>query len=175
MLQLYIGLRLLNDAVAKLATLIAMGIVALASIGLTGSAVTRFVTGNGYDWLIELPPFLIPWLVFPMLGPLLRASHHIKVDVLPVFLSDKGKDFLQILVNLLVLVASSLFVIAGKETVDLYKRLGKIVELEITFPIWYLYLAFPVGFVILAFSALEVVLGTVLKQQPYSSRDIRKY
>ena len=41
------------------------------------SATTR-VTGTGFAWFIELPPVMVSWLVFPLLGPLL--AQHIKVD-----------------------------------------------------------------------------------------------
>ena len=61
-----------------------LGILIVAAIvtALTLSAVTRYFSGNGYDWFIELPPILISWLVFPLLGPLMKNGQHIQVDFL---------------------------------------------------------------------------------------------
>ena len=62
-------LRLLNRALFKLSFAVAMTIVAIMVMALSLSAITRFISGTGYDWLIELPPVLVCWLVFPLLGP----------------------------------------------------------------------------------------------------------
>jgi TRAP-type C4-dicarboxylate transport system permease small subunit len=58
---------------------------------LTLSASTRFITGSGFAWFIELPPVLVSWLVFPLLGPLLKKGQHIQVDFLTPLLSNKSK------------------------------------------------------------------------------------
>ena len=69
---------ILNRVILWLATII----VALMVLALSLSALTRYVSGIGYDWFIELPPVLTSWLVFPLLGPLLVQGKHIKVDFL---------------------------------------------------------------------------------------------
>ena len=78
---------ILNRVILWLATII----VALMVLALSLSALTRYVSGIGYDWFIELPPVLTSWLVFPLLGPLLVQGKHIKVDFLTSILSDKSK------------------------------------------------------------------------------------
>jgi len=124
-------------------------------------AVTRFVSGTGYDWLIELPPALVPWLVFPLLGPLLRTGDHIQVDFVPALLSHKNKTILRLVTSVIALIASIVFLIAGTEAVSLFKGLGQMMELEIEIPIWTMYLAFPVGFAMLTSFALEAILETI--------------
>ena len=59
-------------------------------LALTASAITRYISGTGYDWFIELPFALVPWLVFPLLGPLLRSGAHIQVDLMPNLLTAKA-------------------------------------------------------------------------------------
>ena len=151
----------LNTVLAKGANILAIVIMAIIVLALTASAVTRFVSGTGYDWLIELPPALVPWLVFPLLGPLLRTGDHIQVDLVPALLSHKNKIILRLVTSVIALIASVVFLIAGTEAVSLFRGLGQMMELEIEIPIWTMYLAFPVGFAMLASFALEAILETI--------------
>ena len=63
----------INNILTKIAYFLGMTIIAIMVVALSTSAITRYLSGTGYDWLIELPPVLVCWLVFPLLGPLLRA------------------------------------------------------------------------------------------------------
>ena len=155
-------LRGINDRIVKLAMALGIAIVGFMVLALTASAVTRYTTGTGYDAYIEMPPVLVPWLVFPLLGPLLRQQEHITVDVLPVFLTERGLKILRLTLNLITIVASFVFMVAGVEAVQLFMGLGQMLELEIEFPIWYMYLAFPVGFLILISFAVELALAEIL-------------
>ncbi len=155
-------LRAINDRIVKLAMALGIGIVGFMVLALTASAVTRYTTGTGYDAYIEMPPVLVPWLVFPLLGPLLRRQEHITVDVLPIFLTERGVKILRLMLNLITIVASVVFMVAGVEAVQLFMGLGQMLELEIEFPIWYMYLAFPVGFLILISFAVELALDEIL-------------
>ena len=155
-------LRAINDRIFKVAMALGIAIVGFMVVALTASAVTRYTTGTGYDAYIEMPPVLIPWLVFPLLGPLLRQQEHITVDILPVFLSERGARILRLVLNLITIVASVVFMVAGVEAVQLFIGLGQMLELEIEFPIWYMYLAFPVGFLILISFAVELVAADLL-------------
>jgi TRAP-type C4-dicarboxylate transport system permease small subunit len=154
-------LRLLNTALLKLAYATAMMIVALMVMALSLSAITRFFSGTGYDWLIELPPVLVCWLVFPLLGPLLKEGRHIQVDFLSSVLSGRQAYLLKIFINVTALVAALIFFKAGLEATQLYFRMGQMMELEIDLPIWWMYLSFPVGFAIMAFFAIELLVDAV--------------
>ena len=155
-------LRAINDRIFRLAMGLGIAIVGFMVLALTASAVTRYTTGTGYDAYIEMPPVLVPWLVFPLLGPLLRQQEHITVDILPVFLSGKSLKVLRLVLNLITIGASVVFMVAGVEAVQLFMGLGQMLELEIEFPIWYMYLAFPVGFLILISFAVELVLAELI-------------
>lgn len=154
-------LRAINTLLARMATITAMSIVAIMVVALTASAVTRFISGTGYDWLIELPPALVPWLVFPLLGPLLRTGEHIQVDLLPTFLRPRHALYLSLFTYTVMLIGAVIFMLAGEEAVALFRKLGQIMELEFEIPIWWMYLAFPVGFGILALFAIEMILTTL--------------
>ena len=165
-------LRAVNDRITKLAMALGIAIVGFMVLALTASAVTRYTTGIGYDAYIEMPPVLVPWLVFPLLGPLLRRQEHITVDILPIYLTERGVRILRLTLNLITIVASVVFMVAGVEAVQLFMGLGQMLELEFEFPIWYMYLAFPVGFLILISFALELVLADLVDwNRPGEERD----
>ncbi|MBG6142664.1 TRAP-type C4-dicarboxylate transport system permease small subunit [Labrenzia sp. EL_142] len=158
---LLLALRRVNGVLARLSNYLGMTIVAIMVTALTASAITRYISGTGYDWLIELPPALVPWLVFPLLGPLLRSGDHIKVDLLPTFLPARKTLYLNLFCYTLTFIGALIFLVAGNEAVALFHRLGQLMELEIEIPIWWMYLAFPVGFGMLALFALELILETL--------------
>ena len=157
---------ILNRVILWLATII----VALMVLALSLSALTRYVSGIGYDWFIELPPVLTSWLVFPLLGPLLVQGKHIKVDFLTSILSDKSKIILRIFVAVVALMAGLIFCKAGIDATVLYYNLGQKMELEIDVPIWWMYLAFPTGFLILILFSTQMFLEEFLNLKNLKSK-----
>ena len=147
-----------NEWLEKAIYLLAIFLVANMVLALFLSALIRYVSGTGYDWFIELPPILTSWLVFPLLGPLLKSGSHIKVDVITTILTSRQLSWLRLLIAGIALLASIVFLVAGIEATSLYLMLGQVMELEIEIPIWWVYLAFPTGFGILALFALELIL-----------------
>ena len=156
----------LNRVILWLATII----VALMVLALSLSALTRYVSGIGYDWFIELPPVLTSWLVFPLLGPLLVQGKHIKVDFLTGILSDKSKIILRMFVAIVALMAGLIFCKAGIDATVLYYNLGQKMELEIDVPIWWMYLAFPTGFLILILFSTQMFLEEILNLKNLKSK-----
>ena len=157
---------ILNRVILWLATII----VALMVLALSLSALTRYVSGIGYDWFIELPPVLTSWLVFPLLGPLLVQGKHIKVDFLTSILSDKSKIILRMFVAIVALMAGLIFCKAGIDATVLYYNLGQKMELEIDVPIWWMYLAFPIGFLILILFSTQMFLEEILNLKNLKSK-----
>ena len=157
---------ILNKVILWLATII----VALMVLALSLSALTRYVSGIGYDWFIELPPVLTSWLVFPLLGPLLLQGKHIKVDFLTSIVSDKSKIILRIFVAIVALMAGLIFCKAGIDATVLYYNLGQKMELEIDVPIWWMYLAFPTGFLILILFSTQMFLEEILNLKNFKSK-----
>ena len=161
----------LNNFLAKVSYFIGILIVAIMVMALSLSAITRYISGTGYDWLIELPPVLVCWLVFPLLGPLLREGNHIQVDFLASLTSSRQAKILKLLMNMTALIASLVFFKAGLEATFLYFNLGQMMELEIDIPIWWMYLSFPVGFIILALFALELTFQAIYDLNQKETKD----
>jgi TRAP-type C4-dicarboxylate transport system permease small subunit len=155
-------LRVVNNFLTSIAMTLAMCIIFIMVAALTLSASTRFITGSGFAWFIELPPVLVSWLVFPLLGPLLKKGQHIQVDFLTPLLSVKSKKILNLSVNLIALISAGIFFKAGMDATQLYYNLGQMLDIEINVPIWWMFLAFPVGFFILGLIALELLIDNFL-------------
>ena len=156
-------LRAVNNLLASVTMTLAMLIIFIMVAALFLSASTRFITGTGFAWFVELPPVLVSWLVFPLLGPLLKKGQHIKVDFLTPILSERFKKILFLLVNLVAFISACVFFKAGLDATIMYYNLGQVMEIEISIPIWWMFLAFPVGFFILALSSLELILENLFK------------
>ena len=152
----------LNEWLEKSIYLLAIFIVANMVLALFLSAFIRYASGTGYDWFIELPPILTSWLVFPLLGPLLKSGTHIKVDILNNLLAPRQLSVLRLIIAVIALLSSIVFLVAGVEATSLYFMMGQVMELEIEIPIWWVYLAFPCGFGIMILFALELILAELL-------------
>jgi len=156
------SLSTLNEWLEKAIYLLAIFIVANMVLALFLSALIRYASGTGYDWFIELPPILTSWLVFPLLGPLLKSGAHIKVDILNNLLAPRQLSILRLIIAVIALLSSIVFLIAGIEATSLYFMLGQVMELEIEIPVWWVYLAFPCGFGIMILFALELILAELV-------------
>jgi TRAP-type C4-dicarboxylate transport system permease small subunit len=158
------ALRLLspvNDWLARLIAFVSSVIVLIIVVVVFAGVALRFLTGQGHATMQELPPLLMPWLIFPLLGVLLRSESHITVDFLPAILSERPRRFLRVAVAFVALVGGAIFCQAGLEAVELFRLTGQVTEMELEFPIWWVYVSFPVGFAILLSFALEIVLRAI--------------
>ena len=160
--NILVPLQFINGILTKITFFIAMVIVCIMVLALSASALTRYISGHGFDWFIELPPALVSWLVFPLLGPLLKTGNHIEVDFVSTFVSPKNIKYIKCFVYLISLVSSFIFFKAGLDATLLFYNLGQMMELEIDVPIWIMFLSFPVGFIIMGLFSLELLLTTSL-------------
>jgi TRAP-type C4-dicarboxylate transport system permease small subunit len=158
MRQILHAIRAVNDVINFMVRTAGSLLVAFMVIIVFGGAITRYMTGIGYNMVMELPPMLMPWLIFPMAGILLRSGSHIAVDFLPERLSTTSARVLRGTVALIVIFAGVVFCYAGYEATSLFKMVGQRTEMEWSFPIWWIYLSFPVGFAIMTSFAIENLL-----------------
>ena len=158
--NILVPLQFINGILTKITFFIAMVIVCIMVLALFGSALTRYISGHGFDWFIELPPALVSWLVFPLLGPLLKTGNHIEVDFVSSIMSSRNIKYIKCFVYLLSLISSFIFFKAGLDATLLFYNLGQMMELEIDVPIWIMFLSFPVGFIIMGLFSLELFLTT---------------
>lgn len=152
------GYKKVNDAlewlIAAFTGVLVLVIVALPFV----SAAVRYFTGEGYTWLAEFPPQLVPWVVFPLLGVVLRHDGHIAVDVLPHYVQGRRLTLLRAAVLAASFIAAVAFALFGAKTVLFFRQLGQMSPTEFQFPLWLLYISYPLGFLLAANFALESLL-----------------
>lgn len=159
-----------NDYLASAITWFAIAILALVVLVLIYGAVSRYTTGMGYDWVLDMPPRAMPWLVFPMVGVLLRKNGHVTVDVLPTLIARRYLTLLRATGLTISLAACVAFAMAGTEAVQFFQRLNQMSTTEIRYPIWYLYLSFPVGFILAANFCLDALLTELTGRRDSETR-----
>ena len=146
-----------TDVLAKLILGLAAVIIGFDVLSIFLEAVGRYVVGSSRAFMEELPRILVPLVVFPMMGVLLKLKRHIVVGVLPERLKGKGRSVLLIVVYSVVLAVAIQFLIAGVIAVRYYFEMGFETHTEIVFKFWVTYLPFPVGFGLLILFAVELL------------------
>jgi len=132
-------------------------IIGLDVLAIFIEALSRYIIGSSRAFMEELPRLMLPFVVFPMMGVLLKLKKHIGVDVLPERLEAKKRALLMIVVYSVVLTVAVQFLIAGVIAVKYYYQMGFETQTEIIFPVWATYLPFPVGFGLLILFAVEML------------------
>jgi TRAP-type C4-dicarboxylate transport system permease small subunit len=147
----------MTDVLAKLILGLAAIIIGLDVLSIFLEVLGRYMVGSSRAFMEELPRILVPFVVFPMMGVLLKLKKHITVDVLPERLKGKRRSVLLIVVYSVVLAVAIQFLIAGVIAVRYYFEMGFETHTEIVFKFWVTYLPFPVGFGLLILFAVELL------------------
>lgn len=147
----------ITDVLAKLIFGLAAVIIGFDVLSIFLEVLGRYMVGSSRAFMEELPRILVPFVVFPMMGVLLKLKRHITVDVLPERLKGKGLSLLLIVVYSVVLAVAIQFLIAGVIAVRYYFEMGFETHTEIVFKFWVTYLPFPVGFGLLILFAVELL------------------
>ena len=66
------------------------------------------------------------------------------------------------MVNIIALLSACVCFKAGLDATMMYFKLGQVMEIEISSPIWWMFLAFPVGFLILVLTSLELIFDNII-------------
>jgi len=154
--------RRFNDWLEQIIVVLASAMIAVIVMLPFASVAVRLATGEGYSFLAETAPQLVPWAVFPMIGVLLRRDSHIAVDMLPHFLKGSAATALRVAVLFLCLLGTAAMAWFGARTTAFFANLGQLSTTEIEFPLWYLYVSYPIGLLLAANFCLESLIGESL-------------
>ncbi len=153
----------INGALLKAVFTFAAVVMGLDVLFIFAEAVGRYLLGESRAFMEEVPRLAIPFVVFPMMGVLLRLNKHIAVEVVPERLKGKPRALLMIVVHGVVLSTAIQLCIAGVGEVIYYYKMGFMIYSEFTFPVWLGRLPFPIGFGLLALVSLELILVELTK------------
>jgi TRAP-type C4-dicarboxylate transport system permease small subunit len=148
-------LRRIVDKILERAVVILMGTLVLDVLWQVAS---RYVFQDPSSFTDELAGFLLIWVGLLGAAWAAGAKHHLAIDLLAQKLSPARKRYLDILINLLVMLfALSAMVIGGIWLVYTRFYLGQ-TSAAMQIPIGYVYLVVPLsGFLIIYFSIDEIV------------------
>ena len=132
-------------------------IIGLDVLSIFLEAVGRYAVGSSRAFMEELPRLMVPLVVFPMMGVLLRLKKHIGVDILPEKLTGKARSLVLMAVYAAVAAVAIQFCAAGIIAVRYYYQMGFETQMEIIFKLWVTYLPFPIGFGLLVLFAVEML------------------
>lgn len=145
------------DILFKFIVTLSAVVIGLDVLSIFLEAAGRYLLGYSRAFMEELPRLMVPFVVFPMMGVLLRLKRHITVDILPERLQGKTRSLLMISVYSVVVAVAVLFFIAGVIAVKYYYEMGFETHTEIIFKFWVTYLPFPIGFGLLILFAIELL------------------
>ena len=141
----------------KIVLIIVTVLLGLDILSIFAEVISRYIFNSSMAVMEELPRLFIPFMVFPMMGVLLKLKKHISVDVLPEKLKGEKRSILMVGVYSIVLVISVQFFIAGIISVTYYYDMGFETVTEFIFKYWVIYLAFPIGFGLLILVSVEML------------------
>ena len=145
------------EVLYKIIFTLAAIIIGLDVLSIFLEALGRYLVGSSRAFMEELPRLAVPFVVFPMMGVLLKLKKHISVEILPERLTGKARSVVLILVYAVVVVVSCQFFMAGIMAVRYYYQMGFETHTEIIFKLWITYLPFPIGFGLLLLFAVELL------------------
>ena len=145
------------EVLYKIILTLAAIVIGLDVLSIFLEALGRYLVGSSRAFMEELPRLMVPFVVFPMMGVLLRLKKHINVDILPERLTGKARCAVLICVYLVVVAVACQFFMAGIIAVRYYYQMGFETHTEIIFKLWVTYLPFPIGFGLLVLFAVELL------------------
>lgn len=142
----------------------------LAAVILGASAVmifieviTRYVFSKTFGFLEEGPRLFLCFAVLPMLGVIFKRGRHIYVEIVPNWLKGRPKTILMLFVDVMMILGSLIFLLAGLSGTQVLYASGMRVVGVLDIPQFILMVSIPLGAgVLLLYSLESTVRHTIL-------------
>lgn len=112
--------KILDDLLKYFSVLMIMISVGLAFL----NTVLRYFFGISYEVWTEISVYSIVYGVFAYLGPLIKTNEHIKMDLLHEVLSRKVLDYIDLVINLVLVFSFIVLIYAGYHWIDSLVRMN---------------------------------------------------
>lgn len=120
-------------------------LIALMSIIIGVQVFMRYVIQASLSWSEEIARYMFIWLTYIGISYGVKTRRHIKVDAALLLLSDKKKNIVYLLSDLIFLVFAVIVVLKGVQVAQLIIKLGQYSP-ALGIPMGYVYIAPVVGF-----------------------------
>ena len=149
-----------NKALTGVENVLAAGTLAAAVIIAFGQIVLRAVNGTFLFWSEEAVIYLIIFSTFLGAVITLRESEHVNVDIIAVFLGNRGKKAMAILASVITL--AYLGGVGFFAWMLIFEPFSfSTVTPALKLPLWVVELAVPIGFTLMFFRAMEILWHTI--------------
>lgn len=162
-------LRQIDRAILSVNRLILIIAMAVMSVVVFTNVVLRYTTGDSILWSEEVARYLMIWLTYLGIGPVLRLGGHMAIDTLQAGLGEPRARILRALIVALLLGFSLLMVFVGIDFVD---RTAVQSTPVTDIPFSFIAAAIPVGFALTLWHLLAVAKGFILDRQFEQSADL---
>lgn len=124
--------------------------------------VSRYLFDKSFAQISEYSIFLFVWMVFLMMGKVLKEKKHINIGILYDYLNSKRRWHLRRILNIYlcttVVLFSVVFLYFSIPDTLIYYRVGYHSTLDYVPYYWIWHLAFPIGLVSLLFYSLRSLI-----------------
>ncbi|WP_374301250.1 TRAP transporter small permease [Ferrovibrio sp.] len=162
-------LRQIDRAILGLNRLLLIVALAAMSVIVFANVMLRYTTGDSIVWAEEVARYLMIWLAYLGIGPVLRLGGHMAIDTLQAGLGEPRAKLLRLLIVLLMACFSAAMVWIGVDFVDRTSVQSTPVT-DISFS--WIAAAIPVGFALNLWHLLAVARGYVTDREFEVSADL---
>ncbi len=158
----------------QILTWIENGVAGLALSGAAIIAIVQVILRTFFNhiifWSEEAVIYLIILATFVGAVITLRHNEHVGVDVLPVFLKERGKKAFTVLSALLVALYCGVFGVLGWIMLT-EPAATNVVTPALKLPLWVVQIALPIGLTLMFLRALEIVYRTLRYGRSFPEAD----
>jgi TRAP-type C4-dicarboxylate transport system permease small subunit len=162
-------LRRLDRIVLQINRMVLIVALAVMSVIVFANVMLRYTTGDSILWSEEVARYLMIWLTYLGIGPVLRLGGHMAIDTLQAGLGEPRARPLRFLIVALMFAFCVVMVVVGIDFVDR----TSIQSTPVTdIPFSYIAAAIPVGFALTLWHMLAVARGFITDKKFEESADL---
>jgi TRAP-type C4-dicarboxylate transport system permease small subunit len=160
-----------SENLGRVAEGVAAGILGASAVMIFIEVITRYIFGKTFGFLEEGPRLFLCFAVLPMLGVIFKRGQHIYVEILPSKLKGRRKIILLAVIDLMMIVGSVIFLLAGLSGTRVLLASGMRVVGVLDIPQYILMLSIPIGAGVLLLYSVESMVRHILSLAPGAERD----
>lgn len=152
------------DHTLVIAYRIAQALLFFVFVGINASTIMRYFISRPIAWMSEITEFIIVAVVFLSAAFLLKNDDHIRVDILYNVMSEKARETMGVINNVLMIgIFTVCCYFTAATTWEHYVRNVNTVT-SISFPKYILFLVMTIGFLLLLLEAVALLYRRLRKK-----------
>lgn len=156
----------LDSILTKVENVLAAGSLAAAALLAIVAVILRTFFNEIIFWSEEAIIYLVIFSTFLGSVITLRHNQHVNVDIIAVFMKDRGKQVMAVVGTLVLLVYLGVVGYFGWLLIFEPQTQNTITP-AMHLPLWVVTLSLPIGFTLMFLRALEILVRTLRGQDPY--------